>query len=283
MHKFIFLIPLINFDSQSTQIKLSENLIIRPVTEGDEVLLRETSRLWRYPTINCKYILDIVILKEEAESEPGMHFQEIQEILDNIIMMLNLFKEGFVGYSYIIQKLSTENNLSTTSTLTLRYFFSKKRAALNQSYYLGNDETKDFIQFYRKYHKYNNKFRLALEYFNKSYIEPFTPRDSLIDLTIALENMYVGKSRSEISYKLRIRMAFTLSKHTDKFNDRTEIFQDIKDAYNIRSSIVHGGNNQDDLSYDFLVKIREYTRESLKIFLETPQLHDQLDNMVLKA
>jgi hypothetical protein len=56
----------------------------------------------------------------------------------------------------------------------------------------------------------------------------------------------------------------------------------MKKAYGYRGSIVHGETTP-DISYEFLSKIRQYTRESLKTFLKNPTLRTTLDEFVLKG
>jgi hypothetical protein len=147
-------------------------------------------------------------------------------------------------------------------------------------YKILGDETKDLKIFFREYNvKTLDDFKLAIHYFNKSYIEPYTPQDSLLDLLFSLENLYLGGENLELGYKLRVRMLHVLAKELEK---RREIFEDIKKGYDFRGRIVHGGTPP-KIEYKFLLKIREYTRESLKIFIKNPHLRKKLDELIIKG
>jgi hypothetical protein len=97
---------------------------------------------------------------------------------------------------------------------------------------------------------------------------------------IALENLYLKGENLELKYKLAMRISHLLAKGP---KGRKKIFEDVKKAYNDRSDIVHG-NKIPDIGYKFFLKIREYTRESLKIFIKDPSLSNgkKLDEIVLK-
>lgn len=62
--------------------------------------------------------------------------------------------------------------------------------------------------------------------------------DVLAGLVAALEQLFVRNDKTEVSYKLRVRAAYYLEKSPGA---RAQIMHDIKDAYEYRSRIVHGG------------------------------------------
>ena len=49
------------------------------------------------------------------------------------------------------------------------------------------------------------------------------------------------------------------------------------------SSFLLAKENAPNIDYEFLFKIRGYTRESLKIFIKKPVLRDSLDKIVLEG
>lgn len=61
--------------------------------------------------------------------------------------------------------------------------------------------------------------------------------DILADIVAALEQLVVD-SNTEVSYKLRTRVAYFLGKTT---SERKTIVKNIKDAYGYRSKVFHGG------------------------------------------
>lgn len=78
-----------------------------------------------------------------------------------------------------------------------------------------------------------------------------------------------------MSYRLALRCAYFLGEDGEK---RRKIFETLKDAYNIRSKIVHGERVQSKSLSELLMNIEEYLRESIKMFLDCLQsrTHDKI-------
>ena len=80
-----------------------------------------------------------------------------------------------------------------------------------------------------------------------------------------------------MTYKLAHRVSLLLNKDEEK---RKEIFLDMKKAYSLRSAIVHGQKTKPikicelkkeyNIS-DFVQKVEEYLRSSIRLFLEEPK------------
>ena len=64
---------------------------------------------------------------------------------------------------------------------------------------------------------------------------PFAYQDRILDVAIALEQMY-EVDPGEISFKLRARAAYFLA---DNSTQRKRIFRQVRDVYNLRSALVH--------------------------------------------
>ncbi len=77
--------------------------------------------------------------------------------------------------------------------------------------------------------------RIALNRFDSQY-EDRSESDKLLDVLIGLEALYSGEPQ-DLTYRLAMRCAKHLGKSSD---DREKIYNCLKDAYNIRSDIVHG-------------------------------------------
>lgn len=80
-------------------------------------------------------------------------------------------------------------------------------------------------------------FAVAVEKFQLSY-HAHTWYDQLVDLTTALEAALSGKSTTDVLLRLRNRAAALLATDQDP---ATVIFHDVGTVYNLRSSLVHGG------------------------------------------
>ena len=69
--------------------------------------------------------------------------------------------------------------------------------------------------------------------------------DLAIDLRIALESLFLDDgNRAELSFRLALRAAWYLGAEGD---ERTKIFEAVRDAYDIGSKAVHTGEGYDDV------------------------------------
>lgn len=194
---------------------------------------------------------------------------------------LRLFKEGILGYNLIVLP-NKEDSYSHAAT-TLRHYelwMASDAEYSRKKYEIAAVEEEDLKKLFTELKSEAfQQLELPIHYFNKSYIEPYTPRDSLVDLVISLESLYLKGESQELGYKLRMRMTILLA---EGFEKRKEIVDNVKKVYNLRGQIVHGENNP-VIDYKFLFKIREYVRKSLIIFLKNPELINKLDEIVLNS
>ncbi len=231
-----------------------------------------------------------MITKKDPEPEPGEYIKkEGKRFIERALTILRLYKEEVIGYNVIVQSLN-----GAYSLLPLKHYqlwMNPETDFSSLTFKIISTEIDKLKGFFSKFICTSEAFKeleLAVKYFNKSYIEPYTPRDSSLDLMISLENLYLPGEKHELGYKLRMRMAHILAK---ELAQRKEILEDIKLAYNYRGEIVHGGKSSKTISKikekhknesEFLFKIRGYTRESLKIFIKNPALRNKLDEIILQ-
>lgn len=89
-----------------------------------------------------------------------------------------------------------------------------------------------------------NQLKIASRRLNACYLRE-TEEDSILDATIALEALLAGNSKSEISYRLALRLA-AISALIDGYeHSPLEIFESIKKIYDFRSAVVHGSSKLD--------------------------------------
>ena len=103
---------------------------------------------------------------------------------------------------------------------------------------------------------------VALDRFHSSYFLDSAAR--IIDHMIAFEALYLG-GQQELQYKLALRVAHLIG---NDLSTRSEIYQDMRNAYKLRSKIIHGGSdmNIDELS-EIVPKTEEYLRISIRKYL----------------
>ena len=85
--------------------------------------------------------------------------------------------------------------------------------------------------------------------------------DLAIDLRIALESLFLDEgNNAELSFRLALRAAWYLGAEGD---ERTKIFEAVRDAYNIGSKAVHTGEGYDDVIPVNLAAAQDICRMSI--------------------
>ena len=267
--------------SNQEKITLDEDVLIRLTTSYEDERLTDLYKKYFPRSSYSNYLLQVILRKDTPEVEPGQFFPEAREKIEKAITIFRLFKEERIGYTLIIQPLSEVLNYDYTAEFLLHQMLWTSEK-IPEIYTVERSEIQSFINFFKDFYKISfSEFNLAIEYFNKSYIEPYTPRDSFLDLMIALENLFLKKTHQELSYKLSIRMAYILG--VDK-KDRINIFNFMRDAYNLRSKILHG-EKSDKLNNKKFLELRKLTRKSIIYFLKNKEHWNsaKLDNLILEA
>ncbi len=111
---------------------------------------------------------------------------------------------------------------------------------------------------------------IALDFFNFSYLK-LQEEERIIELMISIEALF--GTRSEAKYRIALRMANFLAKLPDK---KKQIFQDIKELYDLRSALVHGSRPKKKNGKTYYSKeelkakrqtLENYVRDSLVLFI----------------
>jgi hypothetical protein len=118
---------------------------------------------------------------------------------------------------------------------------------------------------------------------NRYHLADMRPylKDSFVDYIMALEFLLVPDTRSEISFKFRTAGAFIFHEINGAIQE--EMFNYLKNAYNVRSLIVHGESSRDILKelgklsrevdddfkwYDALNKLSSLVRQAINYFFD---------------
>lgn len=277
-HEFRFWAPLVNFESDEDEIALSNKYMIRNISLTERNIISEVEN--HLPGISDQesFALEYSTSTEKPETEPGQKIDEIgRPSMEKAITILRLFKDELIGYKAIFLTHDEKNSAFTVRHLKHYELWNNRESG---EYLIKKNEVNELKSFFKEYIKKDfSGVDLAVEYFNKSYIEPYTPRDSLIDLMISLENLYLKGQNQELGYKLAMRVAFVLGQG---FEERKSILENVKEAYRLRSKIIHGEKHSKDYSGLFQT-IRNYVKQSLKIFIEKPNMGDSLDDLILSG
>ena len=113
---------------------------------------------------------------------------------------------------------------------------------IGKSVEAGQSEIEEAIRLYRILEIFDQKtkrvFWIASERWRKSKTSQ-TFEDTIIDLAIAFEALYLSKGNKEqLSLSLRLRAAWFLGKDR---KHRKQLYEVIKELYKCRSTVVHGG------------------------------------------
>ena len=187
---------------------------------------------------------------------------------------MRIFKSGSVAARYI--KTEPISWLSFGKSFHGKDFRSGRMVP--RTYELKKSETSSLLKIWKQFSKFRkvngfsketNFFNIALKRFNFG-IEESDYESKIIDFFIAFEALCLPES-NELKYRLSNRVALLLAKDSE---DAEKIGIFMKKAYDIRSSIVHGGRTKpvliDGVSIDlktFTPQLEEHLRRMLKAFL----------------
>ncbi len=127
----------------------------------------------------------------------------------------------------------------------------------------------------------NDKLRIASQRLNQCFLRE-SEEDSVLDTTIAMEMLLSDDNRTEMTYKLALRMAALAGLTTENMVP-LDVFKGVKHVYGYRSSIVHGSpspNRKRELTVDEAHKVPSvtmairYLRMALDVLVAHPQYLD---------
>ncbi len=226
-----YTIPLGNFDrQQQLTLKIGNAKILALENLGHDLLqymVESFEKRKELVDINPpKFYLqmdldDAVLENEETRRRP----------LDHSLLVFKLFKDGLVKSNIVfIQHESVTNNL-----LWRHYVRWTNPKTSVPTYMLNRNEEPLFSEFWREFASIDPA-NFAVYRFHLADFRPYL-RDRFADYVESLEYLLVPDSgEGEIGYKFRTRGALTLAPP----DDREDVSEDLDDAYNLRSAVVHG-------------------------------------------
>lgn len=152
----------------------------------------------------------------------------------------------------------------------------------NSMCYLTSADSQPLISFLKSVQRIREgrfpNLVLALRRFNYSY-ERSRPEDRLIDQMIAFETLFLADIGDDDRSEKRFRLALRVSYFLDPGPNRKAINLDMKKAYDMRSTVVHGGDSSKTLE-DIAKKTEEYLRQSLVKFIERAMQQSGTGNLI---
>lgn len=297
--RYEVLAPLVGFDCDVDLIQLDKNFKIRKMKKEEVQLLWMPREPYLPPIIDpidaslLKYTLEVTYSRKKGKMSIDMRKKPIpDELFEGAITTLRLFKSGDVDF-YFTQRtpLTWDPHGAITYSFKERGDFRGRR-----EYNLRQTEIDSFIEFWKEfgdtilkkeYHGHNY-LDIAIKRFNLG-LEEQDSENKFIDFFVAFEALYLLEN-FELSFRLSLRTATLLGITSEEKNS---IFQYMKDAYTLRSSIVHGKTPKIrkkivDLKV-YVPKLENYLRQSIIRFLRiTIQFKNQalilsdLDQQILR-
>lgn len=195
-------------------------------------------------------------------------FEKSADIVFDLIAALRLQHEGPVAPGPLLQLRISDGDFHLGDTVYgLRLSKSGYYSALAVApYELHETDVEAFGEFWQDFQDKQQEgklddIKIALNRFNYSYGE--VDEDRLLDQMIALENLYLGDTQ-ELRYKFALRAAFLLA---DDAPARKKVIDRLKQAYDNRSTVVHGKKPRVTLT-KLVADTEEYLRQSIKRFIE---------------
>jgi hypothetical protein len=182
-----------------------------------------------------------------------------------MVKALRLLKTGHVhvpttflinrGNGHIYSRLSYGNNLETSDRAS--YLESDSHILRDHMKSLAGEECSSNPSVN------DPSFRLAFDFFEESYVTTDL-RMRFILLITALEAIF-NQGKDQISHSLSRNLSLILSVAEDDYNQK---YKEIKNLYNLRSSIIHGSKN--DYPSEEAVKLVEgYVRRALQYWIHS--------------
>lgn len=114
-----------------------------------------------------------------------------------------------------------------------------------------------------------------------------TPEDQLIDLVIALESLFSPSDKGELRFRISLNAALLLGNDAE---DRTGIMDFVKNMYDHRSALVHGGKSpfvSGGLTTADVARLGDLVREAILrlgvLYVRGQQDRDQVLNEILQG
>lgn len=277
-------IHLYNYDQAVERIDLSLGICIRKATniEKEEELRESHSDL-----LISSYLSDFVIeikgrIKKEISNDNKLKYsdnlEEHNKIINNFDIILNSLR--------VLKKSSVF--LSNRNVSVINAFTSQNKVPFIsvdlKPIFMGGIcripviEVKEFIKIYNFLKK--NQLMVSQGVKNEPRLRIAATRlndgitrnnllDRLIDYMIGLEALFLPDGNQELKYRLVMRVAFNLE---NEFENRKQLYLDMKRYYNERSKGVHGENYK--LTISDVDNAEEILRRSILLWKDDIDIFD---------
>lgn len=227
----------------------------------DSDIKRTHSFDYQSPFNNSEYYILQEIVQEDAENFSTLEMQDrFERELNSALISLSLLSNRQIRWAPPLRFYKFPNSSHASAVMSSS---PQRKMFRNSGVWECSTQHQECLKkvFKSLFEKKHSESYLAALRFQRSQFRP-QPDDQIIDLMIALEAIL--SEGSEVGIKIRIshRLARLLKK---KKRDRIDIHSIIREAYNFRSALVHGGKRQ----ADFLEEILRPTEHPKKGLIAT--------------
>lgn len=249
----------IQFEKEGTETTFNNGMKIRPITK-DELIHFGTQRDPRMRPEGIPTPISYVLEIKYKQSKNAGYNSEINLLFKAFQSCLRVFKGGNCGVGDPMTKQIGWGSVPFQSSGR-----SIKRR-INDPLMVKTGEITNLIDFWDKYSQVIDELskNIALQRFEKSLEEKFFP-DKIIDLAISLEAIALPPTiEGELRFRLAVFIANILATSEE---GAKEIYDNIRDFYNLRSIYVHGGSEKSKRYNRLVERIKDRGHEDLKLFL----------------
>lgn len=221
---------------------LGKQIQVRPIRPEELVELgRDDTMLalahgWQRIVARSDWWIAEVVLPNPRGTAEG--FNKSNEIQEWLALALRIFKDGGMGLAVVAKQMTGPfERMGRMCTSVL-----PKLSHQPAPYVLSEREVREFVRFWAafrplvesKHHYLQGPLRRS-----RSAAIRTSREDALVDYVVGLESLLTGKGDiSELGYRIRMRGAVVLAATR---SERRRLSASLRDLYNLRSRIVHGG------------------------------------------
>lgn len=252
--------PIINLrsDYSINEITLEEGLKIRRISDRDFNALFQLSEQNLTRTISFMDLSRInFIIEQYYDDRNSINYLRVKELYDTVLFGIRLVKGQNVGFNTIIINHAGWPEQWQSQSVAPAHSFMPNGAIVA----LNENDVKELTRLWPLIRKYSSDISIAMSRFNYA-CERENEKDRLLDYAIGLESLFGGSG----GYAIAARTAQFVG---GEVKDRYNIFNKVRDAYDLRNKLAHGSSSikESDLT-DINNNLRKYLAFSIVKFLD---------------
>ena len=287
------LAPLGGFDTEGDPIELRPGLRIVRLTQED---MDEIARAWHLSAPRLLYSkpwagmrrwgfelylemdkqVDVTASRAGGDTPEDLWFRRAGKRFEEACSALKVYKKGDIWHDLMLNAL-TSWHPSRTSVIGGLWNLSRVPW---EGYALSNEDATGFRKFWKRWGKAEHwqDLEVAVRRFSMG-CERLLPEDALLDYVIALEALLLPGADGEYRYRLTLRGAALAGKGP---LDRVAAKRNLRQAYDIRSSIVHGGEDDHEtvIWYEVADSGKQLAKKPVKLRVFVDSIGDYVRSLV---